>query len=499
MRDTNVSIPVGTGGFDLSLRDFILPLVRRKRALILTFLVVLAGIILLNLSFGLSYSSHMAILVDLQRFDPVVSTGSTSQVVTTTNPVTEEEINSEVELLGSSDVLEKVVLANGLEKPHGFSLIDLLRPGQTREDRIARAVKTLAKRIKVKAIKDTNLIDVTYKSPDPQLSYNVLKSLANFYMEKHAAVHRPAGSYEFFANETQKYKEELGHAEDRLRQFGQQHAIAAPDEERTHLASDFGDSVAQLHSAEQAIAADTERIRSVRQQMRATPRRSTTLQASAANDKLISDLNAALLAAETKRTELTMKYDPSYPLVQDVDQQIAVTNTAIAQAEKKQYVSETTDRDPTYELLREDLAKSHADLAAQRGTLAATKRSVRSIQAQMVTLDALALSKQDLQREVKAAESSYLLYLAKREQERTSDALDVTRISNVAIAVPPVIPVLPVLSWPMTILIAFAVAAFLGIGAAYTIDYLDPTFNSPGQVVDMLGIPVVVGVARKSA
>jgi len=499
MRETNVLVPVGTGGFDLSARDFVVPLRRRKRALLVTFLVVLAGIISLALLSGPSYSSHMAILVDLQRFDPIVSTGATSQVVTTSNPVTEEEINSEVELLGSSDVLEQVVIANGLWEPHGFSLLDLLRPGQTREDRIARAVKGLAKQIRIKAIKDTNLIDITYKSPDPQRSYAVLKSLGDFYMAKHAAVHRPAGSYEFFATETQKYKDELQQAEQKLRDFGRKHATAAPDLQRTQLATDVAGSVAQLHSAEQAIAADKERMHSDYQQLRATPQRSITLQASAANDKLISDLNAALFAAETKRDQLEAKYDPSYPLVQNADQEVAGARVAVAHAEQKQYVAETTDRDPTYELLREDMAKSQADLAAQHATLVATKRSVKSIQAEMVGLDELSLSQQDLQRDAKAAETNYLLYLAKREQERTSNALDVTHISNVALAVPPVIPVLPVFSWPLIVVFAFAAATVFGVGTAYAMDFLDPSFQTPGQMAEMLGIPVVVAMAKKTA
>jgi uncharacterized protein involved in exopolysaccharide biosynthesis len=499
MRETNVLVPVGTGGFDLSARDFVMPLRRRKRALIVTFLVVLAGIILIALLSGPTYSSHMAIFVDLQRFDPVVSTGATSQVVTTTNPVTEEEINSEVELLASSDVLEQVVIANNLWKPQGFSLMDLLRPGQTRGDRIARATKALAKQIKVKAIKDTNMIDVTYKSPDPQRSYAVLKSLGDFYMAKHAAVHRPAGSYQFFATETQKYKDELEQAEQKLRDFGRKNATAAPGEQRTQLANDVAESVAQLHLAEQAIAADKERIHSDYQQLRATPQRSITLQASAANDKLVSDLNAALFAAETKRDQLEAKYDPSYPLVQSANQEVANARAAIEQAERKHYVAETTDRDPTYELLREDMAKSQADLAAQRATLDATRHSVQSIQKQMVGLDELDLSQQDLQRDAKAAESNYLLYLGKREQERTSNALDVTHISNVALAVPPVIPVLPVFSWPLIVVFAFAAATFLGVGAAYTIDYMDPSFQTPEQMVELLGIPVVVAMAKKTA
>jgi uncharacterized protein involved in exopolysaccharide biosynthesis len=396
------------------------------------------------------------------------------------------------------------VVANGLEDPPqgfsiGFTIDRLLHPNDTRDDRIARAVKRLAKKLKIGNIKNSNLIEVTYKSPDPQLSYGVLKSLGDLYVAKHVAVHRPAGSYEFFADETQKYHDELENAEGKLRTFGRQNSIAAPDDQRTDLAARTADSVGLLHLAEQAIAADEERIKDDRRQMNATPQRSTTLQASAANDKLIDDLNAALLAAQTKRTQLAMKYDANYPLVQEADQEIAEARSAIAQAEEKRYVTETTDRDPTYELLREDMAKSQVDLAAQRATLAATKRSIKNMQTQMVNLDQLSISQQDLQRDAKAAENNYLLYLAKREQERTSNALDATRIANVAIAVPPAIPVLPVLSWPMIFLIAIGAAFVTSVGAAYAVDYMDSSFHTPAQVIDILRIPVVVTVSKKTA
>ena len=45
----------------------------------------------------------------------------------------------------------------------------------------------------------------------------------------------------------------------------------------------------------------------------------------------------------------------------------------------------------------------------------------------------LSLSQQDLMRQVKANEGSYLLYVQKAEQERASDALDARRIVNVAV------------------------------------------------------------------
>ena len=105
----------------------------------------------------------------------------------------------------------------------------------------------------------------------------------------------------------------------------------------------------------------------------------------------------------------------------------------------------------------------------------------------------------DLEREAKADEQNYLLYLSKREQERTSDALDRTRIENVAIAVPPAIPALPAHGPIYILLIAFGLAAMLSLTTAYTIDYFDPSFHTPAQVIDILGIPVVVAMPKKTA
>jgi uncharacterized protein involved in exopolysaccharide biosynthesis len=490
----------GESDSDLSVRDMIAPLFRRKRLIIVVFLSVFGFVVLLAAVKGPAFASHMAILVNRERLDPLVSTEATTQMISPGNPVTAEEINSEVELLKSRDLLEQVVLANGLAKPsEGFSLGKLLHPDQSEENRIARAVKGMASQLKIEAKIKTNIIEIAYSSSDPRLSYGVLKSLGDLYAAKHEAVHRPAGSYQFFAKETQKYHDELENAESKLRQFGKQNGVAAPEEQRTNLALQAANSVGLQHLAEQSIAADEERIRNDQKQIGVTPPRAPTTQASSAADRRIDDLNASLLAAQTKRSQLAVKYDPSYPLMQEADLEINQIKVALSQAEVTRYVTETTDRDPTFELLREDIVKSQADLAAQRANLNATGHSIHSIQGQMVKLDQLSIEQQDLLRDAKAAENNYLLYLAKREQELTTDALDRTRIANVAIAVPPAIPVLPVFSWPVIILMASGAAVFLSFGTAYLVDYTDSSFHNPAQVIDMMGIPVVISVSKKTA
>jgi uncharacterized protein involved in exopolysaccharide biosynthesis len=475
------------------------PLFRRKQVLFLSFLSLLAVILLLGASLTNSYESRMAVLVNRERVDPVVTPQASTEMITDGNPVTEEEINSEVELLKGRDVLQRVVLANGLADKHGFSLFDLIHPNQTRDDRVERSTRSLAKKLKIEPATKTDIIDVSYSSSDPQLSYRVLKTLGDLYLEKHVAVHRPPGSYEFFDRETQRYEQALQDSELRLRDFGQKQGVAAPDLVRTDLALQLTDSIGQLHAAQQAIAADEERIRSDQEQRKVTPQRSPTTQSTNAANLLLQQLNTTLLTAQTKRTQLLLKYDPSYPLVQEADQEIAQTKAAIAEAEQTSYVDQTTDRDPTFELLSEDLAKTRADLAGEQASLAATRQSIQSMQAQMVDLDQKSLVQRDLIRDEKANEDNYLLYLSKREQARTSDALDKTRIANVAIAIPPAIPVLPADSWPFVIAVAFVLAAVLSIVIAYAVDYLDSSFHTPAQVADTLGIPVVVAMPKRTA
>jgi polysaccharide biosynthesis transport protein len=501
MRDDNGKhSPSGRKEDYITVEGIVTPLFRRRRA----FLIAFVGLFLLAGSFmlltGGSYESHVSILVSRERMDPLVSTESTNQLTGNTPPLTDEEVNSEAELLKSRDVLEEVVIATGLNHPQpGFSIGHLLHPHETDADRIARAVKALAGKIKVETPTKTDLLEVSYKSGNPQLAYSVLKNLTDFYLEKHAEVHRPRGSTDFFVRQTLLYKNALESSEARLKELGEHNNIADPDEERTNLALQLATDIGQLHATEQAIAADDQRIRTDQQQLKATPERVATKEETNASDILLQQLGATELAAETRRTQLLLKYDESYPLVKEADDELAEVRHAIAAAQQTHFVNEETDHDPTFEMLREDLAKTIVDLSAQHATLDATRESIATMQRQMVQLTDQSLQVADLQREAKANEANYLLYQSKQEQERASDALDQSRIENISIAVPPAIPALPVHGPLFNLAIAFGVALLLGLALAYGLDYLDPSFHSPQQVRDTLGIPTVVVMHRRSA
>ena len=493
--------------FKISIREVVSPLFRRIRLLLVTCFALLTLTGLAAFLVHPPYRAHMAVLVKRDRLDPLVSTEATTQVITGSPSVTEEETNSEVELLQSHDVLEKVVLASGLDKPHNDTWVSrmmssvgsLLQPNQTAADRLENAVRKLAKKLKVETgTTKSNLIDVTYKSPDPRLSYAVMHALASFYLEKHVEVHRPLGSAEFFAGEADKYKRALDASEQRLRDFSHDQGLSAPDVERTDLAQQVANAIGQLQAAEQLAAGDQAHIRSDEAQLSTTPERSPTMQQLGPADKLLEDLTEQLVAAKAKRAQLALKFDAQYPLVREADDEIAQIQAAIETGEKTKYLTATTDKDPTYESIRQDLAKTKADAASQRASIAALKGGIKDMQSQMVALDAKALQQQDLLRDVKVNEDNYLLYQSKWQQQQTSDALDRTRISNVAIADPPEVPALPVYSLTTLLLAGFAASVVLSVIAAYVADYLDASFHTPAQVIDILDIPVVVAVPKRA-
>jgi capsular polysaccharide biosynthesis protein len=51
----------------------------------------------------------------------------------------------------------------------------------------------------------------------------------------------------------------------------------------------------------------------------------------------------------------------------------------------------------------------------------------------------------------------------------------------------------------MIMIAVFGLALVASIIAAYVVDYTDPSFQTPAQVIDILGIPVVVSVSKKTA
>jgi uncharacterized protein involved in exopolysaccharide biosynthesis len=188
MSRMNPGIPAREVSISFTLRDLATPLFRYKRVLLTTFLFVFGAVAFLGLAYLRRYESHMVIQVSRARLAPLATTDAANQ---TPFDLTDREVNSEAELIRTYDLLQKVVLANGMQNTHGGGFFHFFPSRRTEADRVERAVQALGSQLHVEAVPHTNLIKVTYRSSDPAQTYTVLKSLARLYLEKHAASRQP--------------------------------------------------------------------------------------------------------------------------------------------------------------------------------------------------------------------------------------------------------------------------------------------------------------------
>jgi uncharacterized protein involved in exopolysaccharide biosynthesis len=513
----------------------------RRRVIVLTsFLGVFLGAILMMVLQPNHYDASMKILVKRDRADPVV----TSEAISTVPPsgeVTEEELNSEVALLKSRDLLEQIVLRCGLQHAPGRGVTAIFgeglppyAPGRQASERafshedlahsvsgsaqvlstarigsnitslpvrtpsqdveIARAIRTLEKNLRTEVIKKTNLIQASYESSDRQLSAKVLSLLGTLYLEKHVAVHRPRGAYDFFQRETDKYRKELSAAEKRLMDFNREaNVISAPLQKDAALQklADFQVTLSQTNAA---IAETQQRIRVLKQTLASIPPRMVTQVRNGDDGMLISQLKANLVALEQKRIELLTKFQPEYRSVKEVDAQIADVRAALS--ENSKIHEETTDQDPTHEWARGELAKSNADLAALNAREQATSEAIRSYQERALLFASKEVTQADLTRAIKSAEDNYLLSERKEEEARISDALDRGRILNVAIAEVPTVPALPSNDRLQIMAFGFLLAVISCAALAFAAERADPTFRTSDELSSILNIPVLAAIPR---
>jgi uncharacterized protein involved in exopolysaccharide biosynthesis len=476
-----------------TLRELAIVVFRQRRIFISVAGVVVVATLLYAV-FGSQYQAHMKVLVGRGRVDAPMSAVQNAPVDLTRMVITEEELNSEVELLKDDEVLRKVVEGTDLAN-HDW--LRFLRPNETTAEQVERTARRLAKKIQVEPVKKTNLINVSYGSSDPSRAAKVLQTLANVYREKHTEVYRPSGEFHFFEQQSGESRRQLEEAQQKLRQFTLSRGVVAAAQQRDLALQRLSDVDASYRQTQIALAETRSRVEELRAQLRTLPERATTQVRTADNPELLRALKSSLLDLELKRTDLLTKFEPSHPLAQEIERQIAQAKAAIAAESLMPLRDETTDKDANYEWAKAELQRAEVNLRGLEEKAAATGTQVSAYRALSRQLGDDTITQDDLLSSEKAAQESYLLYVKKREEARMNDALDERGIVNVTIADHPVSPALPVWSAWAILAVGFVAAGACGTGAAFAADYLDPAFRTPDEVLAYLQTPVLASLPAK--
>ncbi len=280
-------------------------------------------------------------------------------------------------------------------------------------------------------------------------------------------------------------------AELQLLDFTGDQGVVAATEQRDFELQKLSEAEADVGRTEVGIAQLAERIHSLRFKLSSLPERTLTQVRNSDNPELMEKLKSRLLELELKRTELLTQYEPSYRLVQEVDEEIAEAKATISSESKAPLLDQTSDLEQNHEWARSELIKAQVEFETLAARLQGERVLLAGYGKRARHLGDRAIEQERLVNELKAAEDKDLLYVNKREEARIADALDQGGILNVAIAEEPTVPALPNLS-PLSFgLIGLALGGTFSVGMGFAVDYLSPFFRNSDEVRLYLRAPVL--------
>jgi uncharacterized protein involved in exopolysaccharide biosynthesis len=462
-----------------SLRDIASRVFRKKLLVGLVFFAALL-ISLATGQFKHSYKAQMTVLVRKERVDAVLTAGQNSTPELQQLDVSEADLNSEVELLKTPDLLQQVVVSAGL-----------LPEGRGDDVAMAQAVRKLQRNLNIEAIPKTEIIVAKYSAASPRIAQLVLSKLGELYLKRHQELRDTNDEILFLDNQVQEHKTALESAEGKLLAFTQTKGIISAAAERDAAVQQMETMAEQDMETRAAIADAQQRTSTLNQELGTTAPRMTTTVRVSENPQLLELIKSTLLTLQLKRSELLAKFAPQYRLVQNVDAQIAIAEKMLADQTEAPLTESSSDVNPMLPKLRSDVDESRAELDGLRAKQKSLAHSTIDLRNEAASLAAQNVEQDQLLRDVSTEQDDLKLYKSKREQAKMAASLDQRGILNVVIAQPAMASPLPERSTAFVLLAVLFTGLILGVGAAFLADLFDPTVRYAAELEEILGTSVI--------
>ena len=434
----------------------------RKWAALLVFVLVVATTVAVSLLLPKQYDAAASVVIDVKP-DPLQAMAFPSMAMPSF-------MATQVDILTSDRVALKVIRD-----------LKLLDNPQLREQWQTEAegkgtieqwlIDLLSKNLKVKPSRESNVIEIGYRSPDPRFAAGLANAFAAAYIATTLELRvDPAKQFSsFFVAQSKDARIALEVAQAKLSDFQRSKGIIAADErldvENARLA-ELSSQLVQL----QAIASESS-SRQQQAQSAAGDRMQEVL-----NNPLIGGLKADLTRNEARLQELNSKFGVNHPQVVEAKANINELRTRI-DAEVRRV---TGGVGVTNTINRQREAQVKRELDAQRSKLLQMK-AVRD-QGQVMV------------REVENAQRAYDSVMARLNQTAMESQANQSYANLLTTAQPPAEQASP------KILLNTALSIFLGtllaVGVALLLELRNRRVRAPEDVITALGLPVL-GVLPK--
>ena len=452
----------------LFLRDVLTVLFKRKVLIVLFIVLVVAGVFVGNMLWPATYESSAKIQMLRGRETLQPTTPLTDSVSTPLISMTKEDVNSEIEMIMSDDVMRAVAESLQLQAQAGpvgqirDSVVRVLTMSSG-EDVQNREIEVLRAAVIVRQVKDSYTMELFCRWPDPQQAQQILASTIDEYKKKHNEVFStPPEADTVFTSKMDEIRGEWSASQQALQQFRKDNNVYGLEEER--------DLILEQYTIAKKLALELEQLESVAEGADAAASTDEGIMATLSRETqstVITELRLRLLELMLRRNEIVQSKGPNHP------ETIGINNQ----------VDQALDR------LINAIDMSTESTAAQ----------IRQYEERLVHLNSVIDEHDALVEEAKIKQDAYVFFAERVQEARVNTVLSDAGINNIVVVSEPSAPTSPIRPRKLFNLVLGLIAGIVGgIALAFFFDYLDHGLKTPEDMEHYLGVPPLASFLRAS-
>lgn len=470
-------------------------MIYRRRLLALTlFGAIFAIIVAATMMQQSIYMIRAKLLFKKERANTVVS--ASEGAATEDKPqLSEEALNSEIEILKSTSLLREVLQRNMLYKQ-----IVGAEKAATLDSAMALelAVAFLKADMDCQVVPKSNILQLTYESTAPRLAVEVINELCQRYVERHLEVHESKGIYSFFQKQAEALDDTLQMLTAKLERFEAEHNLVAPEQQRQLYLQKLAEYEFQLNTLRANSRAAAQQVSFLKKQIEAEPVR-LQAQNQQVSSTVIDGLTEQLASLKEKYAAVAAgeknKSEPKGQLARSLKARIAKIEETIQQQERAQQPEVSTDINRAMMDLSSELTRVRFDLIGYQTKEKQLQTAIAALRQDLKNLERASFTHEAIIRQLELVQNNYSLYAKKQEEARISEALDREKFANVSIIDPASVPLSPVSpNRKLNIAVGFFLALFVSMGTAFGLGFFDSVVHSSGDIARQLEVPVIMSI-----
>lgn len=382
-------------GLALTIREILTPVFYHWRVALLAFLIPLALALTAVAIAKPMFTAESRLLILLG--DAYVFRDTTGAPVANQTFDRSQIVHAEMEILGARDVREEMLNAVGVDKVY---------PGLPAGRRgMDQALQNLSHDLSIENLPQSNTIEVKFRNRNPVVASTVVNKLVELYIVTRREVFQRA-DVTTVTGQQRDLKDQLAGFESQLAALANQYNIGDYDQELAAVQQQQAALTTQLSQQDQLIANASGRSSRLADQMRTAPA-TIELNNDQARSQRVEALTNALTALQERRRVAGARFNDDYPLVVELDRQIAEAEATLAATPQSQTELVRRGSNPVRQQIETQLATARSDLAGLQSGRGEIARALGQANARLASLVQIGPQYRDLVRSRTLAETAY--------------------------------------------------------------------------------------------